>query len=72
MIMTHEALTLDLNTYLFSFVCHCSLNLFIISLLCFCFFLFFFQLWCLAVGAVNRGGAVPWNRRPRCCLRRGS
>lgn len=68
MIMTHEALTLDLNTYLFSFVCHCSLNVFIISLLVF----FYFQLWCLAVGAVNRGGAVPWNRRPRCCLRRGS
>lgn len=29
----------------------------------------FHQLRCLAVGAVNRGGAIPWDRRPGCCLR---
>lgn len=62
MIMTHEALTLDLNTYLFSFVCHCSLNLFIISLLWFfwvfwgVFFSYGVLLWELLTGEVPYRG----------------
>lgn len=56
MIMTHEALTLDLNTYLFSFVCHCSLNVFIISLLVFFIFSYGVLLWELLTGEVPYRG----------------